>query len=334
MRTLTIAGAGPARGLDLGRALAQQLRDASAALKDELAAAGHSPDSLGTRLMASGLGRTAERLTPDLWDEVTSMAASARIPLEDVMMLTFIDELWGLTRPAGCSVLVRLPAGASGPRAVEIGQTMDLPAWASGRAVVLRVQTPGAPTAIVLTYPGSIGLCGANDAGVGVAVNALNTGPIDTDGLGVSFVTRHLLSLRSLADAEEFIVGVPHAAGQAYTVMAPDGIATFEADAREVRRITPADATMSIHTNHVLGVEGARSSTSSRARLDALAHACATGMDWNDILAAVEVDGERWGDRHVTFGAFRAVEGEDIVRVIDAAAWRAGRRDWDRVTFR
>lgn len=340
MRVTTIAGTGMHRGLDLGRAHASEIAGTATALKTHLAASGHPPGPLGRRLATSGLVRTAEEHVPDLWAEVTAMAAGARVPLEDVLLLTFLDEVWGLTREAGCSVLARVVPGRPGepptPPTTEIGQTMDLPVWTVGRAEVLRVGTDRAPTALVLAYPGSIGLCGSNEAGLGVAVNALTRRPVSEDGLGVAFITRHLLTLTTLAQAEGFLRTVPHAAGQAYTVAAVDGIATFEADADGVERVTPAGVPAVAHTNHALAPDRSeeRVTESSRERLDVLMSCLERHTPLADALTGdVVVDGVKWRDTHLTFGAFRAVGSESHARFIDGVDIRAGRREWARFSY-
>lgn len=339
MRVTTLAGTGTQRGLDLGHTLASEVAATSTAFKTHLAATGHPPDQLGRRLAASGLVRTAADLVPDLWAEVVAIAGGARVPLEDVLLLVFLDEVWALTRRAGCSTIARVIDDPRNDRVTtELAQTMDLPAWSRDRAQVLRITGRGVPAALVLAYPGSIGLCGANEAGVGVAVNALPRAAMSESGLGVQFIIRHLLTLETLADAEAFLTTVPHAAGQAYTVAARDGIACFESDAAGTRRITPAGATVIAHTNHWLAQESAPENApvteSSRERLTLLTHCLQSNGDVADVLTQeVAVDGERWGDPFTTFAAFRAMGEENCVRVIDGEAIRAGHREWTKVAF-
>lgn len=341
MRVTTIAGAGLHRGLDYGREHSHGIAEAATALKIHLAAAGHPPGPLGHRLANSPLVTVAADLTPDLWAEVTAIASGSGVSLDDVLLLTFLDEAWGMMRAPGCSVAARMvtaPAGTPGtPPTTEIGQTMDLPTWTQGRAGALRVGADHAPTALALAYPGSIGLCGANEAGVGVAVNALTRAPTQEEGLGVAFVTRHLLTLTTLAAAEAFLTSVPHAAGQAYTVVAPDGMATFEADAAGVRRVTEPGVTSIAHTNHPLAVDpgGRAPSESSAARLTAITRGLEERQPFADLLTGeATVDGTKWGDPFLTFGAFRAIGSEPVVRFIDGAELRRGRREWSRFPFR
>ncbi len=342
MRVTTIAGAGLHRGLEYGRDHAREIADTATALKIHLASAGHPPGPLGHRLATSPLTAVAADLTPDLWAEVTAIAGGSRVSLDDVLLLTFLDEVWGMTRSPGCSVAARvLPARVgmpATPPTTEIGQTMDLPAWTEGRAGALRIGADHSPTALVLSYPGSIGLCGANEAGLGVAVNALTRAPTQEEGLGVAFVTRALLTLRTLAEAEAFLVSVPHAAGQAYTIAATDGIATFEADAAGVRRVTVPGATSIGHTNHPLAHDdagGRPPSESSAARLGIIARGLDEHQPLADLLTGeVTVDGSKWGDTHLTFGAFRAIGSEPVVRFIDGVDVRRGKLEWSRFAFR
>lgn len=349
MRVTTLAGTGAQRGLDLGRELRAEITATVTAFKTHLAGLGHPPDPLARRLVSSGLARTAADRSPDLWAEVVSTASGARVPLEDVLLLVFLDEVWALTRPAGCSTVARvLPGEPARPgisdspptpareATTELAQTMDLPVWARDRAQVLRIAAGEAPTALVLTYPGSIGLCGANEAGLAVAVNALPDATSSQQGLGVAFIIRTLLTLTTLADAARYLTSVPHAAGQAYTIAAPDGLACFEADAAGVHRVTTDGVPATAHTNHWLADgAGGRVTTSSRERLDLLVHGLEQHRPFAQILAEdVTVDGERWGDRFWTFAAFRAIGDEPCVRFIDGSSIRSGHREWTKVSFR
>ena len=343
MEVTTLAGTGHLRGTDYGHILGRRVGETAAALKQQLAAAGHAPGPLGRRLATGPLAQAAADLTPDMWAETRALARASGLDLEDVLLLTFLDEVWGLTRHTGCSVVGRVVEGRPGsaeraplPPTTELGQTMDLPAWSAGRATVLRIVPGDAPVVLALAYPGSPGLCGANDAGLAVAVNALPMPAIDEGGLGVAYVTRHVLSLDSVAAAESFLASVPLAAGQAYSIAARDGLATFETGPGLMRRSTPPGEPAIAHTNHVLGrgmVPSRPPTESSRRRLDLLVAGLQRHAPIAAVLRDVTVDGERWRDRHVTFGAFRATGSEGFVRFIDGDSLRGGRREWSRVSF-
>ena len=342
MLLTTLPGTGRSRGLEFGQRHARGIADAATALKTQLATSGHAPASVGRRLAVSPLTRVAADLTPDLWSELTTIAIGSHVDLTDVLMLNFLDEVWAMTRSSGCSAVARTIEGRPGippiPATTEIGQTMDLPPWSFGRFLVLRVAPEDAPVSLLMSYPGMIGLCGANDSGLGVAVTALPHVDSSEEGLGVAFIVRHLLTLSTLQQAEEFLTTVPHAVGQSYTVAAGDGIATFEAEpSRVVRAGDPGDPAV-VHTNHALSTDGSAAdrppSESSRARLDALLRGLEQHQSLEALLTGdVVVDGERWGDPHVTFGAFRAVGSEHVVRFIDGADLKAGRHEWSRFSF-
>ncbi len=154
----------------------------------------------------------------------------------------------------------------------------------------------------------------------------------------MAFIVRHLLTLSTLADAEQFLTSVPHAVAQAFTIAAPDGIATFEADPTGVTRIGDPATPATLHTNHSLAPATAADrrepSESSRERYALLLRGLETHQPIADILSVdVPVDGQRWGDPHITFGAFRAVGSEPVVRFIDGADLAAGKREWSRFSF-
>ena len=325
MHMTIVSGPGSVRGEQHGQERATLIAATAGALRAHLAEAGHSPDDLGQRLAASQLCQVAQELTPDLWAEVVGIAAGSGIPQEDVLLLTFLDEVWAFTGGAGCSAIARDR---------EIGQTMDLPAWTAGRLLVLRTSSGESPTSLVMSYPGMVGLCGANAAGLGVAVNALEQFPLDENGLGVAFITRHLLTLPTLAEAADVLARIPHAAGQAYTISGPDGLATFEAAPGHLVRVTVPGTRCAIHTNHPIG-QGVTGDESSRVRLASLERSLADDASITDALSDdVVLDGHRYGSTTSTFAAFHAVLGTDDVHFIDGDDLRAGSQDWTAISFR
>ncbi|MBI1351879.1 MAG: hypothetical protein GC156_12255 [Actinomycetales bacterium] len=364
MRVLTLAGSGAQRGLDYGREEAAAIAAAVTALKTHLASLGHSPGALMRRLATGPLPRAAADLTPELWAETIAMAQGARVGLDEVLLLVFAsdldsyagtataspDGLGGPSASFGASAIARQVPGRPGdtgggglagqarppvPPTTEIGQTVDLPDWARDRALVLRIGAYDAPNALALAYPGSLGLCGANQSGLGVATTALPWSAVDAKGLGVTFIVRHLLTLETLAAAESFLMSVPHAVGRSYLIAAPDGIACYEADPGNVIRVRPASEVVA-HTDHRLGsadAEGGNATESSMTRLATLTRAMDAHVPLAEALGAdVLCDGSRWQDALITFGAFRAAGGEASARFIAGDALARG-RDWDRLTY-
>jgi isopenicillin-N N-acyltransferase-like protein len=322
----TLAGTGGDRGLAHGRALAAPIRETVAALTAHLAAAGTDADGLADHLLASPLTSAARTHTPDLWDEVVATAEGAQVPLSDLLLLTFLDEVWGLTRRAGCSVMARVRPGSR----TEIGQTMDLPGWSVGRVTVLRLIPPSAPTSVVMSYPGMIGLCGVT-AGFGVAVNALAQFGITESGLGAAFVVRHLLSLSTLDEATAFLREVPHAVGQAYTLAEEGRVVTFEAGPSVLRSVSDHESTACLHTNHPLDTRAPHES-STMTRLAALHQAFDADVELEAALSGdVVLDGQRYGDANSTFAAFAYRIGDASVSFADGVDLRAGSGRWSTV---
>ena len=327
MHVVTLAGTGGQRGAAHGRALAAEISDAARALSEHLHAAGHDPVALGARLATGPLAEAAQEHLPDLWAETVALGDASGVGLADACLLSFLDEVWGLTRP-GCSVLARR-VGAS----TEVGQTMDLPQWTIGRLVVLRVQPIDGPDQLVMSYPGDLGLCGASTR-LGIAVNALDQFGTDEAGVGVSFILRHLLTLSSIDEVAEFLSSVPHAAGQAYTVADENAVATFEAGPRVFRRVSAEGAASCAHTNHPLDLP-VREDRSTSIRLASIQRSIEDGEPIEQALSHdVVLDGSRYRDPNSTFAAFACEVGTDGVRFADGIDLRAGEQAWATVTFR
>ena len=100
----------------------------------------------------------------------------------------------------GCSA-VAVRSGANEPPL--LAQTMDLGPSSEGTQAVLRIREDDGREVLVVTRAGMIGLMGANDAGLGVCVNALTLLRHDAHGLPVAFVMRGMLERRSLAEAAD-----------------------------------------------------------------------------------------------------------------------------------
>jgi len=135
-------------------------------------------------------------------------------------------------------------------RAPILAQNMDLRAYLEGGQAVISTATNGGPRTTVMTICGMIGLCGANEAGVGVAVNTLWQLPSAADGLPVACVMRGILQQPNLAAATKWICQPRHASGQHYLIGDPGGFASFEASATLVSNIPWKDSPVFVHTNH------------------------------------------------------------------------------------
>ncbi|HEX5500608.1 MAG TPA: C45 family peptidase, partial [Thermomicrobiales bacterium] len=144
---------------------------------------------------------SVEAWTPELLEEIRGIAEGANQPFPALLAFNLLDEEWAYANDreraaAGCSVIGIQPAPG---RPTLLGQTMDIPPLHDGCQIALRLAPDDRPSAVVLAYAGMIGLAGANEAGLGVVVNNLETLPASRRGLPVAFSLRRILGSSNLA---------------------------------------------------------------------------------------------------------------------------------------
>jgi isopenicillin-N N-acyltransferase-like protein len=277
---VVLEGDGRARGRAHGETLRDRIGDALDRWDEDAAArTGLAPAVYVERfLTATRFEAAIRRHTPALLDELAGIGEGAGVAYERILAFNLMDEEWWFSerlrgRPA-CSLVAVAPEGdAPG----VLAQNMDLPALMDGGQITLRLHDPGGAETVVLSAAGMIGTTGANDAGVGVCVNALSMLRHDADGLPVAFVVRGLLERRSLAAAEAFVQEVPHASGQHYALGAPQGVSGWECSAAGATRSSSGGGRF-WHTNHPLASDDldpdmppdAEAAADSRRRYDLL----------------------------------------------------------------
>ena len=185
---VTIDAAGNPR--ERGRAHGEQARDLIIGglerWRDDLAGRGKDADRLWKGLAReAGFRDAAARWSPDLLTEIEGIAEGSGADPDAVFAINCLDEAWWWgERAGGCSAVAVVDRGG---RPV-IGQNMDLDTWMDTTQIVLRLTPDDGPAQVLLSRAGMVGLCGANEAGVGVVVNTLDTLPTATDGLPVALV--------------------------------------------------------------------------------------------------------------------------------------------------
>ena len=200
-----------------------------------------------------------KRWSPSFVEEIEGIADGSGRPLDETIAFQCMDEEWWfgtmryrkLAPPSDACSIIAI-RGADG-RAPILAQNMDLRAYYDGGQVVIDVATDRGPRASVMTICGMIGLCGANDRGLGVTVNTLWQLPSAADGLPVACVMREILARENVAEASRWIREARHASGQHYLVGDPNSFASFEASAKSVNEVPWSDSSPSYaHTNHPL----------------------------------------------------------------------------------
>jgi hypothetical protein len=299
----------------VGRAHGEALRETIAAMRqrwrDSIDRRFHvHPDSfIETFLAETRFVDAMRRWTPELLEETEGIAEGSGRPLPETLAFQFMDEEWwfGVRRylkpaasPDRCSVIAMR---ADGARPAVLAQNMDLRAYYDGGQAIIRIARDGAPAATLLTICGMIGLCGANEMGVAVAVNTLWQLPASPDGLPVACVMRAILERADLAHALEWMRQPRHASGQHYLIGDPAGFASLEASAKSVDEIPWEDSSNAfVHTNHPLAA-GARqhsnpAENNSRGRYAALCRFIREGLRTVDQAKAAL--GDRTGDHPVS----------------------------------
>jgi len=259
-----LSGPPKAQGRQHGEALRKSIADVRRQWRASLAQRfGVDPDSFIEAFLAQTQFVAAiRRWSPTLLEEIEGIAEGSGRPLPETLAFQFMDEEWWFgarhsrrasAPPNRCSIVASRGRGGRPP---ILAQNMDLHAYLDGGQAVISTAGNGVPRATVMTICGMIGLCGANEAGVGVAVNTLWQLPSAPDGLPVACVVRGILEQENLGAAMKWIGRPRHASGQHYLIGDPGGFASFEASAAQVSRIPWKDSPTFVHTNHPLAAPG------------------------------------------------------------------------------
>ena len=247
-----------------GRAHGEALRESIGRVREQWRASltlrfGVHPDAF----IEAFLGETSfvdaiRRWCPAQLEEIEGIAEGSGRSMPETLAFQFMDEEWwfGTSRfpprasPAEhCSVIaIRARDG----RPPILAQNMDLRAYLDGGQAVISTAHDGGPRTTVMTICGMIGLCGANDAGLGVVVNTLWQLPSAADGLPVACVMREILEHRDVAAASAWIRKPRHASGQSYVIGDPAAFASLEASAAAVEEVPWEKSPSYVHTNHPL----------------------------------------------------------------------------------
>jgi isopenicillin-N N-acyltransferase-like protein len=257
---IDVAGNARERGRAHGEALREQIERGLALWREHA-----GPVAGADHYLAA-----ARRWTPAAVEELEGIAEGAGVPFDALLAYNLGDELRVFGALERCTS-AGLRRGSLG---VPVsGQTMDTPPWfAEFRVAIRSAEQESGLTTLSFTIAGLLGLCGVNSAGVGVWCNALYQLPSSTGGVPVSFVVRHLLSQPSLADATAFVRSVPHASGQHYLLVGPDGLVSLECSGTHVVESQPGTEAI-WHTNHPLSAIDRSDEPDGRSSLDRAAFA-------------------------------------------------------------
>jgi hypothetical protein len=260
---LVLEGPPRKRGQTHGEALRPKIEEAIAGWKDFLSNERRShPDTYIHRFLEeTNFLPAIKKWTPDLLEETEGISEGAGVDFKTVYAFQLLDEEWLFGRKTAlegrqpgavqCSALGAF--AQEGYPALQ-AQNMDIPSYADGFQVLLRIKHPGSRLeSLVFTYAGLIALNGLNNVPIGLCCNTLDQLDNSTDGLPVAFFNRGVLGQETLEGAVEFVHGIKHASGQNYIIGGKGKIYDFECSANTVSPFVPFEGAKRVyHTNHPL----------------------------------------------------------------------------------
>jgi hypothetical protein len=199
-----------------------------------------------------------EEISPDLWKETQAIAASANVPLNDVIALNAFLDLHDLTFPSieaslgapGCCTSIALRSNDTDT--AFIGQNYDVRDVFSEGALVMDIRPSNGPRAFVASIAGMVGCAGINECGIAVMINNLT--PLDA-GLGLThaYVVRSILAAENIASAINAVVGIRRSSGFNYLLGDSNGeIIGLETSVNGVATYLPNTSGVTCHSNHYL----------------------------------------------------------------------------------
>lgn len=254
LRIVDLQGTPYEIGLQHGQTLAAEIKAQVAAFEADLQQMAGEPAStfVPRFLRETQYEAAARRWCPSLLDELRGIATGAQQPFETMFVYQLADELWAQTPAMKREKCTSLGIARHGDQPTITAQNIDVPQWMRTNPTVLRIRHPDSSRQeLVATLPGMLGAMGMNSGRVAVAVNTILQLAPCRDGLPVTFVVRGLLDQPDDAAARAFLLRVPHASGQAYTIGGPATVTCHEASAHKVVPFVPASGPDRVwHTNH------------------------------------------------------------------------------------
>ncbi len=218
-----------------------------------------SPNKLIKKFMQNTyFVKSVKKNTPDLFEEVKGISEGSGINFNTIFAFQCLDERWWFSKYSNnsncfdhCS---SIGCYKSESHPTLLAQNMDLFSFLQGLQLVLKIKDSiSSLQTYILTIPGLIGLCGLNNAPLGICCNSLKTLNHSELGLPVAFILRNVLQKKTLEDARNFIHEVVHASGQNYIIGGIEKVICLECSANKVVEFMPTNyATRVYHTNHPL----------------------------------------------------------------------------------
>lgn len=204
----------------------------------------------------------AQKYVPDLLEEIKGIAQGAERDFEEVFAWQCLEELlWFFqitsklsfqNNRAQCSV-IGVFGQEFGPNI--LAQTCDNSVLFDGFQTLMHIKdTQTDFQALMLTYPGMLGIYGLSKNGLGFCINSLaSIMNKSKKGLPIVFAARKILSQSNVNHAEKFIKEIKHPTGLAISFGDPNRIVCYEISPNIISQYIPYEGAKAIyHTNHPL----------------------------------------------------------------------------------
>jgi isopenicillin-N N-acyltransferase-like protein len=202
-----------------------------------------------------------------LLPEIEGIAEGSAVEAEDILALNVRTEvMFGMAR-AECTAMC--VSGDAEGRHVLLAQNWDWKPGALHTCILLAATPHDAPAFVTFVEAGLLAKCGLNDAGLGLATNAM-TSTLDRGEPGVPFhaILRRILTSASFDEAVDAVTSPPRASSANYLIASRDGRATdLETAPGGPEGVRRTDAARLAHANHFLRTT--REGSKDLERLDA-----------------------------------------------------------------
>ena len=187
-----------------------------------------------------------QRYSPEMIDEMEGTAETARVSLEELMLLQIRNQL--KANDAGCTSL-----SMAQPLCSEtiVAQNWDADPALDPFTIVLTRRPTGKPALMTITQAGLIAYIGFNSAGIGACANTL---PAPSRRLGVPhyFLLRGIYEATSLEGAVAAVTRAERAIPANIMMATPQGPANLEVTLDAVYVLDGEGSGLVTHANHCL----------------------------------------------------------------------------------
>ena len=229
------------------------------------------------KLVAKSFEASIQNYLPWAIEEMHGIAVAAGVSYEDILTINCRSEVL-FALPDGCSTFGVLPELTENNHTL-LAQTWDWLAGARASTVVLKVQSPTEPEAIICAEAGMLGGKGLNSCGIGVCLNALSVGH-GTVGVPLHIMYRKILGQNTISNALDQIAKPQRAGSGCFVLGSSSGfLMSVEFTPENFDVLMPVNEPL-CHTNHYLsgilraGDSFKRDLTDTFVRLNRLKRLC------------------------------------------------------------